>query len=90
MTFGVSAVAASIAEFSSSILRNPFEVIKQNMQMLSYGKISESMKNIYEIRGLRGFYAGFMPLILREVPFSTIQLPVFEFFQKLLKGRGTY
>lgn len=29
-----------------------------------------------------GFYAGFLSLLLREIPFSSIQFPIYEFMKK--------
>ena len=29
-------------------------------------------------RGLGGFYAGYMTTVLREIPFSFIQFPIWE------------
>ena len=65
-------------------------MIKQNMQLLSYGKPYESVREIWRIRGVKGFYAGYLPLLFRELPFSFIQLPVFEFFQRLLQRIEVY
>ena len=67
-------------EFACATIRSPFEVVKQNMQMQYYRRVRDAIKNIFKIRGWSGFYAGYSPLLLREIPFSAIQLPLYEWF----------
>ena len=66
-------LAAAIGECSQALIRNPSEVVKQNLQI---GKHSGSMKTaileIYKYQGIKGFYAGYGSLIMREIPFSAI------------------
>ncbi len=82
---GIFGLSAAMGEFAAATIRNPTEVVKQNMQMLSYGGVGSAIKNIWQVRGARGFYAGYLPLLCREIPFSLIQLPIFEFIQKRIK-----
>ena len=64
-------IAASIGGLAEALSRCPFEVVKLNMQLGKYGSQSEAISDIWRTKGLfSGFYAGFIPLILREVPFS--------------------
>lgn len=59
-------------------MRNPFEVVKQNMQIGKYERMGEAFARIASSRGLRGFYVGYGSLVMREVPFSCIQMPLYE------------
>ena len=52
------------------------------MQMGLDGSIKEAARSIYNLRGLRGFYAGYISLLCREVPFSGIQMPIYELLKK--------
>jgi len=52
--------------------------------MPAHEGITKMIKDIWRVRGLRGFYTGFVPSVFREIPFSFIQLPVFEFLQRVL------
>lgn len=47
-------------------------------------------KEIHNISGFKGFYAGYFSLILREIPFSAIQFPIYEYMKKrAFKKHGT-
>jgi solute carrier family 25 (mitochondrial S-adenosylmethionine transporter), member 26 len=75
--------AASIAEASQAIVRNPFEVIKQNQQIGKYNTILEAISHIYSKKGISGFYSGYFSLVGREIPFSGLQFPLYEWFKRL-------
>lgn len=36
------------------------------------------MTEIYKHKGISGFYTGYFSLIMREIPFSSIQFPFYE------------
>lgn len=80
-------IAGTLAETASIIVRNPFEVVKQQMQVGLSGKIRDTFKYIYQHRGLRGFYVGFWSFVLREAPFSAIQMPTYEFGKRWLRQK---
>jgi solute carrier family 25 S-adenosylmethionine transporter 26 len=66
-------MASSCAEVFQAIVRCPFEVVKQNMQIGAYFNTMEAVKDIYTKQGIRrGFYAGFGSFVLRDIPFSAI------------------
>jgi solute carrier family 25 S-adenosylmethionine transporter 26 len=65
-------MAATIAESTQALVRNPFEVIKQNLQLGRYSNNVEATVEIFKHKGIGGFYQGYFPLICREIPFSSI------------------
>ncbi|ORX37728.1 putative S-adenosylmethionine transporter [Kockovaella imperatae] len=74
-------VSASGAEFMSCLIRVPTEVIKSRTQAGTYGKGKSSLHSaIMTARneGIRGFYRGFGITIVREIPFTSIQFPLYE------------
>lgn len=75
-------LSAAAGETASALVRNPFEVMKQQMQIGLNSTMSETFKSIIKISGFRGLYAGVDSLILREIPFSAIQFPIYEFLKK--------
>lgn len=75
--------AASIGECTQALVRNPFEVIKQNQQIGVYNTISDAISSIYAKRGIGGFYRGYFSLVGREIPFSGLQFPLYEWFKRL-------
>ena len=84
----VHQIGGSVAEIVSNSIRNPFEIIKQQMQIGLDSSNHSTIKNIYKTRGLKGFYAGYLSLLLREVPFSAIQLPIYEIMKKFCKKQN--
>lgn len=82
----VHMTAASLAEIVACFIRVPVEIVKQRRQALNfkYGQTSafQILLNAYKNEGLiKGVYRGFGSTILREIPFSLIQFPLWEFFK---------
>ncbi|KAJ7916038.1 mitochondrial carrier domain-containing protein [Mycena leptocephala] len=78
--------AASVAEVAACLVRVPTEVIKTRAQTSTYGPGQSSLsaaKFILSSDGWGGFYRGFGSTIMREIPFTSIQFPLYE----LLKSR---
>lgn len=80
-------LAASAGEVVSCIIRVPTEVVKQRAQAGQYPSSAAALRGIFDQRGqfgwdgvlgTRGFYRGFGVTIMREVPFTTIQFPLWE------------
>jgi solute carrier family 25 S-adenosylmethionine transporter 26 len=80
----VHMTAAVIGEASAVLVRNPFELIKQNMQIGKYQSVKEAFRNILDNQGVKGLYRGYFITVLREIPFGIIQYPLYE---KLKKNR---
>jgi solute carrier family 25 (mitochondrial S-adenosylmethionine transporter), member 26 len=70
--------AASMAEITQALVRNPFEVIKQNLQVGKYEGMWECAVDIVKHKGVGGLYNGYFSFIMREIPFSSIQFPFYE------------
>ncbi|CAK9802698.1 S-adenosylmethionine mitochondrial carrier protein [Anthophora quadrimaculata] len=66
--------SASLAEMMACLVRVPVEVIKQRKQAL--------MLDVRDIN-LRMLYCGYWSTILRDMPFSLIQFPIWEYFKKV-------
>jgi len=43
-----------------------------------------AIKEIFAAKGLGGFYKGYLSLIMREIPFSSIQYPFYEGLKMLM------
>ncbi len=70
-------IGSVLAEIAGNLIRNPFEVIKQQLMVGRSDKIVYSLKEIYNKKGLSGFYTGLGPTLARDICFSAIQLPLF-------------
>jgi len=76
--------AASVGEVCACSIRVPVEVVKQRMQAGQYKTLPEGLKAIYNgPRGPAAFYDGFAITVVREIPFSFIQFPLYEKFKAI-------
>ena len=66
------------AETLRVLLINPFEIVKQQIQVGQQTTLTKSMAYMFRSQGLFGFYRGFWSLLGREIPFSCIQMPIYE------------
>lgn len=68
--------------------RNPFEVIKQQMQAGLYASPYATFQSIRRTQGYRGLYAGFLPTLMREIPFDGIQFVLWEKLKTLQSAKS--
>ena len=76
----VHMVGASLGETAACLIRVPVEVIKQRAQSTRQhsGTIfRETLKQ----EGLKGLYRGYTSTVMREIPFSFLQFPLWEFMK---------
>jgi len=77
--------AASVGEVAACLIRVPTEIVKSRAQTSSHGLSSRSSitaaRYIIANDGLSGFYRGFGSTIVREIPFTSIQFPLYEYFK---------
>ena len=75
-------MAASMAEIAACSVRVPVEVIKQRMQVATRGTTSgQIISDIFRNEGPQGLFRGFSTTVIREVPFSAIQFPLWEWLK---------
>ena len=77
--------AALVGESFACLVRVPTEVIKQRLQTGMHASIVESVSSVMKGDGLIGFYHGFGATILREIPFSLVQFPLYEGLKTAIK-----
>ncbi|KAL7754445.1 S-adenosylmethionine transporter [Sorochytrium milnesiophthora] len=83
---GVHMLAASAGEISACVIRVPTEVLKQRLQTRLYSSTVSAVRTLYQKEGILGFYRGYLSTVLREIPFTCIQFPLYEY----LKGYTAY
>ncbi|XP_017480203.1 PREDICTED: S-adenosylmethionine mitochondrial carrier protein homolog [Rhagoletis zephyria] len=81
----VHMVSASCAEVLACLIRVPVEIAKQRRQTLGNTQKTTALQILwraYKLEGLRrGLYRGFSTTVMREIPFSLIQFPMWEYFK---------
>ena len=82
-------VAASLGEVTACLVRVPVEIVKQRRQASSQTKSLDIVRTTLRTEGLRGLYRGYLTTVAREIPFSLIQFPLWEFLKtRLGRWRG--
>lgn len=91
---GVHMLAASLGEVAACSVRVPTEVIKQRAQAGQHGTSAEALGAILRSRGQVGLlgvwrelYRGWGITIVREVPFTVIQFPLWEMMKARARRR---
>lgn len=81
-------LAASLGEIAACAVRVPTEVVKQRAQASQHPSSLAALRSILALRS-KGFsrmwrelYRGWSVTILREVPFTVIQFPLWEALKK--------
>ncbi|CAG9318684.1 unnamed protein product [Blepharisma stoltei] len=74
----INLYAGIFGSFCASVMRNPFELIKQQMQTGMHRNAINAPIEIVRNQGLFGLYTGLIPMIFREVPFETLQIVLYE------------
>nr|CAG8493203.1 11869_t:CDS:2 [Entrophospora candida] len=59
----------------------PTEVIKQRMQTKQYHSTLFALRSIFQQEGIQGFYRGYLSTVFREIPFTCIQFPLYEYLK---------
>lgn len=75
--------AASLGEVVACLIRVPSEVIKQRAQVCPSSTTYQMLVNTLRQEGFRGLYRGYKSTVLREIPFSVVQFPLWEFLKDL-------
>lgn len=69
---------ANVCYFLSS---NPFEVVKQQVQLRLHETTAEGFSAVWRLEGPRGFFVGMGTSMLRDVPFAALQLSLWEWMK---------
>ncbi|KAG8791081.1 S-adenosylmethionine transporter [Ceratobasidium sp. 428] len=92
---GIGSVVVGSApggEVAACLVRVPTEVVKSRTQTSAYGAGVSSFgafMRVARAEGIRGLYRGFGSTIMREIPFTSLQFPMYEFFKiRLAKALG--
>lgn len=80
----VHLVAASLGEAAACITRVPAETVKQRLQANQSSSTVSTVKEVLAAEGIGGFYRAYFVTLAREIPFSCIQFPLYEYLRKLM------
>ena len=68
---------------------NPFDVIKQRMQVhgSTHRNITECARTVFRNEGIRAFYVSYPTTLTMTVPFTALQFTAYESLSKVFQGR---
>lgn len=76
-------VAAALAFLASSTVLVPGELLKQRLQMGQISSVRQGVAKIFKEEGILGFYAGYSGVCIRDVPYTMLELGVYDNFKTL-------
>ncbi|CAN3353249.1 mitochondrial RNA-splicing protein Mrs4p [Diutina catenulata] len=95
----IASLAGIAATTASDALMNPFDVIKQRMQVSTaqnakLGQASMDMLKtagqIYKKEGLGAFYISYPTTLMTNIPFSSLNFGFYEYTSQLVNPTGVY
>ncbi|EST06361.1 Mitochondrial substrate/solute carrier [Kalmanozyma brasiliensis GHG001] len=90
--FASTAFAGASATIAADAFMNPFDVIKQRMQMhgSQHRTVMQCASSVYKQEGLRAFYVSYPTTLTMTVPFTAVQFSVYEWAKKVLNPSESY
>ncbi|KAG1881280.1 mitochondrial carrier domain-containing protein [Suillus subluteus] len=87
-----TSLAGASATIASDALMNPFDVIKQRMQVhqSEFRSVFTALQVVYRKEGLAAFYVSYPTTLMMSVPFTAVQFTVYEHMKKLLNPSCSY
>jgi len=74
-------VCAAVAFLASSLVLVPGEFLKQQLQMGHYDTLGAAVEGTVSKDGLLGFYAGYDGVLLRDIPYTVLELGLYDVFK---------
>ncbi|KAH0363150.1 asparaginyl-tRNA synthetase, partial [Aureobasidium melanogenum] len=87
-----AATSGACATIASDAFMNPFDVIKQRMQVHGsvYTSITQCARSVFRNEGLRAFYVSYPTTLAMTVPFTALQFTAYESITKFMHRRPGY
>ncbi|KAK6051629.1 hypothetical protein COOONC_10868 [Cooperia oncophora] len=72
--------AGALARTTAATIVSPLEMIRTKMQseQLNYRDIGQALRVTISTHGISGFYLGWLPTLLRDIPFSAIYWAAYD------------
>ncbi|ESK96409.1 mitochondrial rna splicing protein [Moniliophthora roreri MCA 2997] len=87
-----TAVAGASATTAADALMNPFDVIKQRMQVhkSEFRSVITCARTVYRNEGLAAFYVSYPTTLAISIPFNAIQVTIYEHLKRVLNPTHKY
>ncbi|CAG7836079.1 unnamed protein product [Allacma fusca] len=83
----VPLIAGGLARTWAVTVISPLELIRTKMQSvrLSYKEVYAACRSLYAVKGIKGFWLGWGPTIMRDVPFSAVYWAGYDMLKKIAR-----
>ncbi|KAI5823327.1 mitochondrial carrier domain-containing protein [Schizophyllum commune] len=92
-----TALAGAAATTAADALMNPFDVVKQRLQIGAHGPgssgardVARTFKRVYAAEGLSAFYVSYPTTLAISIPYNAIQFSVYEQAKRWLNPTNEY
>lgn len=85
-----TAASGAVATIMADALMNPFDTIKQRIQLKTDSSVWQISKDIFQKEGLSGFYVSYPTTLTMNIPFAAFNFMVYDTTSKLLNPSNTY
>ncbi|KAK6739726.1 hypothetical protein RB195_008305 [Necator americanus] len=77
-------VAGATARATAATIVSPLEMIRTKMQseQMNYRDIGKALRVTVANHGISGFYLGWVPTLLRDIPFSAIYWAMYQYLKR--------
>ncbi|WPG98040.1 Hypothetical protein R9X50_00082400 [Acrodontium crateriforme] len=84
-----AATSGACATIASDAFMNPFDVIKQRMQLhgSTYTSLTDCASKVFRAEGLRAFYVSYPTTLAMTVPFTALQFTAYESLTKVMQKK---
>lgn len=88
----ISAGAGAAATISSDALMNPFDVVKQRMQVnaTKYPTVMTCIRQIHATEGFKAFYVSYPTTLAMNIPFAACNFMIYDTVSKILNPQRKY
>jgi solute carrier family 25 iron transporter 28/37 len=87
-----TSLAGASATTVADAFMNPFDVVKQRMQIheSQYRSVWQCARSVYATEGLAAFYVSYPTTLAITIPYSAIQYTVYEHIKRFMNPRNEY
>lgn len=87
-----TSLAGAAATTAADAFMNPFDVVKQRMQLhkSQHRNVFNCAASIYRAEGLAAFYISYPTTLAISIPFNAIQFTVYEHVKRFINPKGEY
>ncbi|CCK69242.1 Fe(2+) transporter KNAG_0C01290 [Huiozyma naganishii CBS 8797] len=84
------AASGALATIAADALMNPFDTIKQRIQLKTDSSVWQTASRIYKGEGLSAFYTSYPTTLAMNIPFAAFNFMIYDTTTKVLNPTNTY